>query len=71
MNEDINFEDAIKRLEEIINELEKNELDLNTLVLKFEEGIKLSNQCNKILEDAERRISILINTEDGLIEEDF
>ncbi len=69
--EDISFEDAMKRLEEIANELEKNNLDLDTSVLKFEEGMKLSKQCSKILENAEKRISILVNTEEGLVEEDF
>ena len=69
--EDISFEDAMKRLEEIANELEKNNLDLDTSVLKFEEGMKLSKQCSKILENAEKRISILVNNEEGLVEEDF
>ena len=71
MNEDINFEDAMKKLEEIANELEKNDLDLDSSVLKFEEGMKLSKQCSKILEEAEKKISILIKTDEGLVEEDF
>ena len=69
--EEMNFEDSMKKLEEIAAELEKNDLDLDTSVSKFEEGIKLSKQCNKMLEDAEKRISILLKTEDGLVEEDF
>lgn len=69
--ENINFEDAMKRLEEIAAELEKNELDLDSSVSKFEEGMKLSKQCSQILENAEKRISILLNTEDGIVEEDF
>ena len=69
--ENVNFEEAMKKLEEIAVELEKNELDLDSSVEKFEEGMKLSKQCSKMLEDAEKRISILINTEDGIVEEDF
>ena len=69
--ENINFEDAMKKLEEIANELEKNDLDLDSSVLKFEEGMKLSKQCSKILEEAEKKISILIKTDEGLVEEDF
>lgn len=69
--ENINFEDAMKKLEDIAVELEKNDLDLDTSVLKFEEGMKLSKQCSQMLEDAEKRISILINTEDGIEEKDF
>ena len=67
----INFEEAMKQLEQIANELEKNDLDLDTSVLKFEQGMKLSKQCTKMLEDSEKRISILIKTEDGLSEEKF
>lgn len=69
--ENINFEESMKRLEEIANELEKNDLDLDTSVAKFEEGMKLSKQCSKMLEDAEKKISILLKTEDGVVEEDF
>lgn len=71
MKEDINFEDAMKKLEEIANELEKNELDLDSSVKKFEEGMELSKKCSEILETAEKKISILIKSEDGLVEEDF
>lgn len=67
----MNFEEAMKKLEEIATELEKNDLDLDTSVSKFEEGMKLSKLCSKMLEDAEKRISILIKTEDGVSEEDF
>ena len=69
--EEMNFEDSMKRLEEIAAELEKNDLDLDTSVEKFEEGMNLSKQCSKMLEDAEKRISILIKTEEGIAEEDF
>lgn len=69
--EEMNFEDSMKRLEEIAAELEKNDLDLDTSVAKFEEGMNLSKQCSKMLEDAEKRISILIKTEEGIAEEDF
>lgn len=67
----INFEEAMKKLEQIATELEKNDLDLDASVAKFEEGMELSKECSKILEDAERRISILIKTEDGVEEENF
>ena len=69
--EEMNFEDSMKRLEEIAAELEKNDLDLDTSVAKFEEGMNLSKQCSKMLEDAEKKISILIKTEEGIAEEDF
>ena len=71
MKEKINFEDAMKKLEEIANELEKNDIDLDTSVAKFEEGMKLSKQCSKILEDAEKKISILIQDGEEIKEESF
>lgn len=66
---EINFEETMQKLEQITAELEKGELTLDESVKKFEEGIKLSKECNKILEDSEKRINILIN-EDGNITED-
>ena len=67
----LNFEEAMKKLEDIANELEKNDLDLDASVSKFEEGMKLSKQCSQMLEEAEKKVTILLKTEDGLVEEDF
>ena len=70
--DELNFEEAMKQLEEIANELEKNELDLDKSVEKFEEGMKLSKQGRDMLENAEKRITILINDGEGQFsEEDF
>ena len=71
VSDDMNFEEAMKKLEEITIELEKNDLDLDTSVSRFEEGMKLSKQCSKILKDAEKRISVLIKEGDNIVEEDF
>ena len=70
--EDLNFEDAMKQLEEIAAELEKNDLDLDKAVEKFEAGMKLSKQCSDILESAEKKITILINDgNDNFTEDNF
>lgn len=70
--EDVNFEEAMKQLEEIANQLEKNDLDLDKAVEKFEEGMKLSKKCSDMLENAEKRITILINDgNDNFKEETF
>ena len=71
MQEELNFEEAMKKLEEIASELEKNDIDLDTSVSKFEEGMKLSKMCSQMLEDAEKKISILIKDGDSITEEDF
>lgn len=67
--EKLNFEETIKQLESIVNELEKGNLSLDESVKKFEEGIKLSKLCNEFLNNAEKKINILINN-DGKIEEE-
>ena len=66
-----NFEETIKKLETIANELEKGDLNLDESVTKFEEGMKLSKTCNDILENAEKRISILIKKDGEVMEENF
>ncbi len=69
--EEIKFEEAIKKLEEISKELENGELGLDESVSKFEEGMKLSKVCTKMLNEAEKRINILINNGEEISEENF
>ena len=72
MEENISFEDKMKKLEEIAIELEKGDLDLDSSVIKFEEGMKLSKECSEMLEKAEKKITMLIKRENGeLAEENF
>ena len=61
----------MEELEKIVAELEKGDLNLDKSVEKFEEGIKISKECNKILEDAEKRITILVNNDGEVQEKDF
>lgn len=70
--EDIKFEDALSRLESIVEKLEGGELSLEESLTAFEEGIRLSRICSKRLEEAERKIEILTKGEDGQLQvEDF
>ena len=71
MEEEKNFEEEIVKLEGIVTELEKGELSLDESVNKFEEGIKISKECNKMLESAEKKISILLENDGELTEENF
>ena len=72
MEEKISFEDNMKRLEEIATELERGDLDLDTSVSKFEEGMKISKECSEMLEKAEKKITMLIKGENGeLAEKNF
>jgi exodeoxyribonuclease VII small subunit len=61
------FEAALARLEEIVKELETGDLPLEQSLKLFEEGIKLSRLCNKRLEDAERRVEILLKSKNGTV----
>jgi len=60
-DEEIQFENAVKRLEEVVAELESTDIDLERALKLYEEGIKLSRICNTKLSDAERKIEILKN----------
>ena len=66
-----NFEESMKSLEEIVSELENGNLNLDESVKKFEEGMKIAKQCNTILENAEKKITILLEKDGELKEEDF
>lgn len=68
---DMNFEEAMNKLEKIANELENDKLTLDESVKKFEEGMDLSKRCNEILDKAEKKITVLIKTDNGVKEEDF
>lgn len=61
----LKFEEAMARLETIVAELEKGDLPLDESLKIFEEGIKLSKNCLKMLDDAERKVEILIQDRDG------
>lgn len=65
------FEKKMEDLEKIVEELEKGDLPLEDSVTKFEEGMKISKQCTKLLEDAEKRITIILEKNGEIEEEDF
>ncbi len=61
---EIDFEKSMEKLEEIAKDLERDDLSLNDSVKKFEEGMKISQECKKVLDEAEKKITVLIdNTE--------
>lgn len=66
-----NFEESINRLEEIVAELENGNFNLDESINKFEEGMKLAKQCNNILENAEKKITILLENNGEIKEEKF
>ena len=66
-----NFEELMSKLEDITKKLETDKLNLDESVKLFEEGMKISKKCNDKLEDAEKRITILLKSDEGFNEENF
>ena len=61
------FERSLGRLEEVVKRLESTDLSLDEAMKLFEEGVKLSRDCQKQLEEAEGRVEILLKKADGKI----
>lgn len=61
------FERALARLEEVVRKLESPQLSLDEAMKLFEEGVELSRECQKQLEEAEGRVEILLKKADGKI----
>ena len=68
MSKQKNFEQTLDKLENIVKELESGELGLDGSIKKFEDGLKMYQECRELLKDAEKKISILTQ---NLKEEDY
>ena len=71
MKDKKDFEQMLDDLEEIVQSLEKDDLKLDESIAKFEEGMKIAKECNNEIEEAEKKITILINENGEIKEEDF
>jgi len=65
MTTEITFESSLKELERIVEELEAGDLPLEHSLELFEQGVKLSRECQKRLDEAERKVEILLKDSDG------
>jgi exodeoxyribonuclease VII small subunit len=65
MTTQITFESSLKELERIVEELEEGDLPLERSLELFEQGVKLSRECQKRLDEAERKVEILLKGSDG------
>jgi exodeoxyribonuclease VII small subunit len=61
------FEESLKKLESIVDKLEKGDLSLEESLKLFEEGVGLSATCKKELEEAEGKVQMLIRQRDGTL----
>ena len=59
------FEDALSKLEKIVGQLEEGDISLEESLKLFEEGIRLSRLCNQKLDEAERKVQILVKDREG------
>ncbi|MDD4941645.1 MAG: exodeoxyribonuclease VII small subunit [Candidatus Omnitrophica bacterium] len=62
---EIKFEDALKKLEKIVEELEQGDLSLDEALKKYQEGIELSRACTARLENAKKKIDVLAKNKKG------
>ena len=63
------FEQAMKQLEQIVQDLESGDMPLEKAIKKFEEGIQLSKFCTEKLDESEKKITILMQDATGSISE--
>jgi exodeoxyribonuclease VII small subunit len=61
------FEQSLKQLERIVQELEDGDLPLEKAIKKFEEGVELTKFCSQKLDETEKKISILLKNAEGQI----
>ncbi len=62
---EMKFEEALKKLEKIVEALEEGDIPLDDALEKYEEGVRLSKLCAKKLEVAKKKVEILLKSEDG------
>ncbi|MFA5362786.1 MAG: exodeoxyribonuclease VII small subunit [Candidatus Omnitrophota bacterium] len=62
---EIKFEDALKKLEKIIEELEQGDMSLDEALKKYQEGLELSRVCSQRLENAKKKIDVLTKNKKG------
>lgn len=65
---ELKFEEAIKKLEKIVEDLEKGDLSLDEALKKYQEGIELSRVCAQRLETAKKKIDVLVKNKKGELE---
>ncbi len=66
------FESSLKRLEEVVKKLESGDLTLEESLKSFEEGVKHAGFCSRKLDEAEKRVELLLKQKDGsFITEEF
>lgn len=68
MTAEMKFEEALKKLEKTVSDLESGELSLDDSLKRYEEGVKLAQFCLKKLESARRKVEVLVKSGGGKLE---
>lgn len=68
MTAEMKFEDALKKLEKVVAELESGDLSLDDSLKRYEEGVKLAQFCSKKLDSARRKVEMLVKGGAGKLE---
>ncbi|OGP91917.1 MAG: exodeoxyribonuclease VII small subunit [Deltaproteobacteria bacterium RBG_16_54_18] len=67
MKKEKSFEEVLRELEEIVNRLEQGDLPLEESLQLFEQGVRLSRSCHTKLDEAQKRLEILLKDEEGMM----
>jgi len=65
-----NFEQSMAELEETVKKMESQDVTLDEALALFEKGIKLSKSCQKILDEAEKKVTVLLTNDNGEVTEE-
>lgn len=68
---EIKFEEALKKLEKIVSDLEAGKLSLDESLKKYEEGVRLVAACSKLLEQAQKKVEVLTKKEGTFVLKPF
>ncbi len=71
MAEKINFEKSLAELEDIVKKLEGGNISLDEMLKYFEQGTKLVADCNKVLDETEAKLNILMKKDGQIVKQDF
>ena len=67
----LNFEKSLSELESIVDDMEQGQLSLEDSLKRFEKGIALTSECQQALQNAELKVSELLEKNNKLLEQDF
>jgi exodeoxyribonuclease VII small subunit len=67
MKKEKTFEEVLRDLEEIVNRLEQGDLPLEESLTLFEQGVRLSRLCHTKLDEAQKRVEIVLKDEGGKV----